>query len=128
MEYPELRPGLKAEGEAVVNESMVTRHAGGHRGGVLTTPSMIAFMEEVAQAATQPYLPPDHTTVGFEVSVRHLAPTLLGERFSVIAELLEANGRKLLFRVEAHNPRGKMAEGTLRRTVVSLGSLEERGA
>lgn len=125
MECPELRPGLKAEGEAMVSESMVTRHAGG---GVLTTPSMIAFMEQVAQAVTKPYLPPDHTTVGFEVSVRHLAPTLLGERFSVIAELLEANGRKLLFRVEAHNPRGKMAEGTLRRTVVSLGSLEERGA
>jgi predicted thioesterase len=128
VECPELPPGLKAEGEAVVSESMVTRHAGGHRGGVLTTPSMIAFMEEVAQAVIQPYLPPDHTTVGFEVSVRHLAPTLLGERFSVIAELLEANGRKLLFRVDAHNPRGKMAEGTLRRTVVSLGSLEERGA
>jgi predicted thioesterase len=103
---------------------MVTTHAGGHRGGVLTTPSMIALMEDIAQDVTQPYLPADDTTAGFEVSVRHLAPTVLGERITVIAELLEVDGRKLLVRVEATNPKGRIAEGILRRTIVQLGSLE----
>lgn len=102
----------------------MTKHAGGRRGGVLTTPSMIALMEEVAQEATQPYLPADHTTVGFEVVVRHLAPTSVGRQIRVIAELLEVDDRRLLFKVEARNERRKIGEGTLRRTIIQLGDLE----
>ena len=122
--FPGIRPGLRGERQGIVTGDMVTTHAGGHRGGVLTTPSMIALMEDVAQEVTQPYLPADYTTVGFEVSVRHLAPTVLGERITVIAELLEVDGRKLLFRVDATNPKGRIAEGILRRTIVQLGRLE----
>ena len=123
---PAIRPGLRMERETLVTEAMVTTHAGGHRGGVLTTPTMILLMEAVAQDVTQPYLPPDHTTVGFEVAVRHLAPTLVGMTIRVTAELLEVDDRKLLFKVEAYNGRRKIGEGTLRRTIIRLGSLEER--
>ena len=85
---------------------------------------MISLLEEIAQEATQPYLPPDCTTVGFEVSVRHLAPSFQGMRVRLRAELLEVDGRKLLFRVEAHNDKGKIGEGILRRTIIRLGSLD----
>lgn len=107
---------------------MVTNHVGGARGGVLTTPSMIALMEETAQEATRPYLPPDHTTVGFEVAVRHLAPTLLGREITVTADLIAVDDRKLLFNVAAYNDRRKIGDGTLRRTIVRLGALEEAEA
>lgn len=106
----------------------MTTHVGGRRGGVLGTPSMIALMEEAAEAATRPYLPSDHTTVGFGVAVRHLAPTFIGMPITVTAELLEADDRKLLFKVEARNERRKIGEGTLRRTIIRLGSLDEREA
>lgn len=59
--FPGIRPGLRGERQAVVTGDMVTTHAGGHRGGVLTTPSMIALMEDIAQEVTQPYLPADYT-------------------------------------------------------------------
>ncbi|MBI4589861.1 MAG: hypothetical protein HY725_13570 [Candidatus Rokubacteria bacterium] len=111
-----------------MTEAMVTTHVGGRRGGVLGTPSMIALMEEAAEAATRPYLPSDHTTVGFGVAVRHLAPTFIGMPITVTAELLEADDRKLLFKVEARNERRKIGEGTLRRTIIRLGSLDEREA
>ena len=58
MGLPGLRPGLRGEGRAVVTEAMVTRHVGGALGGVLTTPSMILFMEETAQEVARPFLPP----------------------------------------------------------------------
>jgi len=124
VEFPGIRPGLRAERRAVVEESMVTRHVGGARGGVLMTPAMILLMEETAQEATRPHLPEDHTTVGFEIAVRHLAPTLLGKEISLTAELVAVDGRKLLFSVAAHNEHGKIGEGTLRRTIVKLGALE----
>src|SRR5262245_6143215 len=76
MTPPGIRPGLRGEQRAIVKDSMITTHAGGALGGVLTTPSMIMLMEETAQEVTRPYLPADHTTVGFEIVVRHLAPAL----------------------------------------------------
>ncbi len=107
----------------------MTTHAGGTRGGVLTTPSMIQLMEETAQEVTRPCLPADHTTVGFEILVRHLAPALLGAEITVTAELVQVDGRKLLFDVSAYNGGRKIGEGTLRRPIVRLGALEdgERG-
>ena len=120
-EFPGIVPGLRGEGRTVVTKEMTTRHAGGD--GVLTTPSMIMTMEDTAQAVTQPFLPDDHTTVGYEIVVRHRKSTPVGEPFTVTAELLEVDGRKLLFRVEAHNARELIGEGTLRRTIVRKGRL-----
>src|SRR5262249_61805906 len=102
---------------------MVTTHAGG-AAGILTTPSMILLMEETAQEVTRPYLPADHTTVGFEISVRHLAPAPLGALITLTAQLLSVDGAKLLFAVSAHSEQRKIGEGTLRRTIVRLGRLE----
>ena len=100
-------------------ESVVIPNSEGSR----TTPSMIALMEDTAQAATQPYLPADRTTVGFEVNIRHLAPTPLGAEIWVTAELIAVDGRKLLFNVSARNERREIGGGTHRRTIVELGSL-----
>ena len=84
---------------------------------------MILEMELAAQDSTQRFLPEGYTTVGYEICVRHRRPTPVGESFVTRTELLEVDGRKLLFRVEAHNPRELIGEGTLRRTIVRQGRL-----
>jgi predicted thioesterase len=116
-----IRPGLRGVRQIVVTESMTTAHAGGRR--ILTAPAMIMEMELTAQEVTQPFLPPDHTTVGYEICVRHRRPTPIGEPFTVVAEVREVDGGRLLFTVEAHNSREKIGEGTLRRTIVRRGAL-----
>ena len=113
--------GLRGERRALVTPAMATTHAGGP--GVLMAAWMILEMELVAQDSTQTFLPDDHTTVGYEICVRHRRATPVGEWFRVASELVEVDGRKLLFRVEAHNPRELIGEGTLRRTIVRRGSL-----
>ena len=119
--FPGIVPGLGGERRAVVTPAMATTHAGGP--GVLMAAWMILEMELAAQDSTQPLLPADHTTVGFEICVRHRRATPVGESFSVSSELLEVDGRKLLFRVEARNVRELIGEGTLRRTIVRRGRL-----
>ena len=114
-------PGLRGERRAIVTASMATTHAGG--AGVLMAAWMILEMELAAQDSTQPFLPAHHTTVGYEICVRHRRPTPVGEAFTVTAELVEVDGRKLLFRVEARNAREVIGDGTLRRTVVRRGRL-----
>jgi len=121
MNVPGIEPGLKRERQVVVTESMTTTHAGGP--GILTAPSMILEMELTAQEVTQPFLPADYTTVGYEIHIRHRRPTPVGERFTVSAELVEVDDRRLLFKVEAHNARERIGDGTLKRTIVRLGSL-----
>jgi fluoroacetyl-CoA thioesterase len=121
VEFPAIVPGLRSERRVTVIEAMTTSHAGGTP--ILTAPAMILQMELTAQDATQPLLPGDHTTVGYEICIRHRRPTPVGEPFTVAAELLEVDGRRLLFRVEAHNARELIGEGTLRRTIVRLGSV-----
>src|SRR5215467_4468130 len=107
-------PGLRAERRAVVTPAMATTHAGGE--AVLMAIGMILEMELAAQDATQRFLPEDHTTVGYEICVRHRRPIPVGDTFVSRAELLEVDARKLYFRVEAHNARELIGEGTLRRT------------
>ena len=114
-------PGLRGERRALVTPTMATTHAGGP--GVLMAAWMILEMELAAQDSTQTFLPDDHTTVGYEICVRHRRATPVGEWFTVASELVEVDGRKLLFRVDAHNARELIGEGTLRRTIVRRGSL-----
>jgi len=119
--FPGLVPGLRAKRRAAVGQNMATTHAGGP--GVLMAAWMILEMELAAQDATDRFLPDGYTTVGYEICVRHRRPTPIGETFVSRAELLEVDGRKLLFRVEAHNSRELIGEGTVRRTIVRQGSL-----
>jgi fluoroacetyl-CoA thioesterase len=113
-----LQPGLSAEITLVVDDSLIVKHMGGE--GVLSTPSMISLMERAGIQAVQPILPEGYTTVGFEVHVKHFAPTPKGKKVTVRAELLEVDGRKLRFKVEAHDEDKKVGDGTHRRAVVQI--------
>ena len=111
-----IRTGLAGQLTKLVDETLVTRHVGGP--GVLGTPFMILLMENASHLAVQDLLPPGATTVGFEVCIKHLAPTLLGGTVTVSSRLVEVDGRKLRFEVECHEGDKLCGVGTHRRTVV----------
>jgi fluoroacetyl-CoA thioesterase len=113
-----LTPGLNAETITTVDDKLVVKHMGGD--GVLSTPSMIALMERTSIEAVQAHLPEGHTTVGFEVHVKHFGATPKGKKVRVRAELLEVDGRKLRFKIEAHDEDKKVGEGTHRRAIVAI--------
>src|SRR4051812_25887224 len=113
-----LAPGLTAEITTVVDDTLVVKHMGGD--GVLSTPSMIGLMERAGIQAVQDYLPDGHTTVGFEVHVKHFGATPKGQKVTVRAELLEIDGRKLRFKVEAHDEDKKVGDGTHRRAIIAI--------
>ena len=119
MEFEQLKPGLSAEVTAIVDDSLVVKHTGGE--GVFSTPSMIGMMERAGIQAVQDCLPEGYTTVGFEVHVKHFAPTAKGKTVTARAELLEVDGRKLRFKVEAHDDEKKVGDGTHRRAIIQIG-------
>ncbi len=112
-----LRPGLEASIERVVDDTLITRHVGGQ--GVFGTPHMILLMEQASHQAVAPHLAPDQTTVGYEVHVRHLAPTLPGRTVVARSVVSEVNGNKLLFEVTCHEGDKLVGSGTHKRAVVA---------
>lgn len=119
-ETPVLNPGLEGRIERVVDASLVTRHVGGE--GVFGTPHMILLMEQAAHASVEPHLPEGTTTVGYEVHVRHLAPSLPGAQVVASSRLVEVNGNKLRFEVECHEGEKLVGTGTHKRAIIGVPS------
>ena len=119
MNFDGLEPGLSAEIKTVIDDSLVVKHTGGD--GVFSTPSMIGLMERAGIEAVQSLLGDAHTTVGFEVNVKHFAATPKGKEVTVRAELTEVDGRKLRFNDVAHDDTQKVGEGTHRRAIIQVG-------
>jgi fluoroacetyl-CoA thioesterase len=105
-----LTEGLENRLDRVIDASLLTRHVGG--AGLFATPAMIQLMELAAHAAVEPGLPAGHTTVGYEVCVRHLAPARGGEAIAVTARLDRVTGNRLHFTVECSKDDGDTLVGT----------------
>jgi fluoroacetyl-CoA thioesterase len=114
--FDQVRPGLEHRIERVVDDSLITRHVGGH--GILATPAMIGLMESASHQAVERQLPEGHTTVGYEVHVRHLAPAAPGTTIEVTSRLAEVNGNKLVFEVTCHQGDKFIGGGTHKRAIV----------
>jgi predicted thioesterase len=97
----------------------VTADAMGNRGvQVLATPFLIGLLENAAAGVLIPHLPPGASTVGTMVEMRHLAATPVGMTVRARATLLEGDGRRFLFQVEAWDDKDKVAEGRHERAIV----------
>jgi fluoroacetyl-CoA thioesterase len=114
----DLLPGLTAEIEAIVTEADTAERLGSGSIPVLGTPALVALLERAAVQALVGHLPPGQTSVGGRIDVRHLAPTPVGMRIYAQAELLEVQGRRLMFHVEAWDEVEQIGEATHERFVV----------
>ncbi len=123
----QIEVGLVGRVERTVREGD-TAHAGGNRGvRVLSTPTLIGWLEDAAGAATAGRLPPGHGEVGVHVDVWHRAAAPVGARVRCEARLVGAiGGRKLTYVVRAEDEGGRLLmDGTLERRVVDLARFHE---
>jgi fluoroacetyl-CoA thioesterase len=111
-----IQPGLESRLERVVDERLITRHVGGK--GIFATPAMIGLMEGASHKSVESLLPEGHTTVGYEVHVRHLAPAAPGSTIVVTSRLTEVKGNKLYFDVACHQGDKLLGSGTHKRAIV----------
>jgi predicted thioesterase len=111
-----IRPGLEGRLERVVEGDLITTHVGGQ--GTFSTPAMIGLMEITSHRSLDGLLPDGHTTVGYEVHVRHLAPAPPGSTIVVTSRLTELKGNKLYFDVECRQGDRVLGSGTHKRAIV----------
>ncbi len=115
-----LKLGMTGEAATVVAHENTAARVGAGGVEVFGTPMMIALMEQASWQSVANDLEPGYVTVGTLVNVRHLAATPLGQRVRATAELVEIEGRRLLFKVEAFDEKQKIGEGQHERFIVNL--------
>ncbi len=115
----DVRPGASAEVEITVTPDQTADRLGNPGVQVFATPFLVGLLEQAAGAVIHPHLPPGASTVGTSVDIRHLAATPVGMKVRARAVLVETDGRRYLFDVEAWDEKEKVAEGRHERFVVA---------
>lgn len=113
-----METGLSFTSRLTVDDTRTAMTLGSGDMPVLATPAMMALMENAAMMAVAGHLPEGCTTVGGQIESSHLKPTPIGAEVTATAELERIEGRKLFFKVSAHQGDTLIGEGKHLRFIV----------
>ena len=89
---------------------------------VLSTPSMIAEMEETCRLLLKEQVisEPEWDSVGTVVNIEHLAATPVGAEVFLKAEVVSVDGRRVTFKTQARDKLEKIGQGTHERFIINV--------
>lgn len=117
-EKTELHAGLTNEITLTVTEQDTAKVYKSGELLVFATPAMIALMEETCLKSVAPCLEEGQGTVGTMINVAHTAATPVGMQVTCRSRLLQVDGRRLVFSVEALDEKGSIGKGTHERFII----------
>ena len=128
-----LKPGIKYEHRFVVPQSKIVPAIFPEAAEFLVMPEvfatgyLVALLEWACIRAVNPHLDwPQEQTVGTHINVSHTAPTPPGLVVTVNVKLIEVDGRKLLFKVEAHDGVDIISTGLHERFVIDRDKFQAK--
>ena len=95
---------------------------------VFATGYMVGLVEWACLRAIAPHLDAGEQTVGTHVDISHEAATPPGLEVTVSVELVDVQGRKLAFRIEAHDGVDTIARGRHERFVIDRARFDTKVA
>lgn len=121
-----LKPGLKYEHKFIVPSSKTVPALYPEAEEFLAMPEVFAtgflvgFLEWACIKCINPHIDwPAELTLGTHINVSHHAATPPGLEVTANVELIEVNGRKLVFQVEAHDGVEVISKGLHERVIVN---------
>lgn len=120
------RIGLTGEQEFIVSEGDLITFDKDKMPPVLSTPSLINFLEQTARLTLQPLLDETESSVGVEIEIKHLAPTPPGQKVKCMAKVIFVDGVFVTFQVEAWDEMEQIAIGTHKRAVILIDRFKRR--
>ena len=132
---PDLKPGVSFEWTYTVPERATVPKLYHDTGfcldmpDVLATGYMVGMMELACVNGIMPYVDwPREQSVGVYVNFSHLAATPPGMTLRIRGEVIEVDGRRVKFRVEAWDGVDKITEGMHERMIIDPAKFNARMA
>jgi len=100
------RPKIGTVGELAFKTEAkhAVEFAGNGMPAVLSTPMLIGFIERTARDTMAAFLDVDERSVGVEIEIRHLAPTLVGGTIHCTTRIVQVDERKVDFKWKPATP------------------------
>jgi len=94
---------------------------------VFATGFMVGFLEWACIKAVNPHLDwPEEQTVGTQINVSHSAATPPGLEVTAKVKLIQVDGRRLVFEVEANDGVDVISKGTHERFIINKAKFSEK--
>lgn len=93
---------------------------------VFATGFMVGLMEWTCMKVLEGHLEPDEGSLGIHIDVSHIAATVPGQIVTCDAECTGISGRRVTFKVHAHDGIEKIGEGIHERMIVPWTKFEAK--
>jgi fluoroacetyl-CoA thioesterase len=120
-----LRPGVSKTARIEVDRDRTIGFMG-EEGRVYGTPYLVRDIEMTCRQLILDHGDAGEDSVGTDVSIKHLAPTLLGMTAEITATVAAVEGRKVSFAISAKDELDQICSGTHGRFVVDTAKTIER--
>jgi predicted thioesterase len=122
---PSLQPGLSTVKRIAIDRDRTISFMG-EDARVYATPRLISDVEFTCRDFLLQHADAGEDSVGMEVALKHLAPTLAGSTVEISARVTAVEGRKVTFEVSARDELDTVSAGTHTRFVVDVAKTKER--
>lgn len=123
---PGLIVGYEETMEIVVTSGMVASFGGEIIHPVLSTVSMIYYMEWVGRKVILPFLEESEEGIGASISIHHRAPAPIGKKVGFCAVVTEVISEKVVCRVKAEHQQSVVGEGEFVQVILSKERIQNR--
>lgn len=121
----ELHPGVSRTNQLTVDRDRTIGFMG-EEGRVYGTPYLVRDIEQTCRELLQEYGGDGEDSVGTDIAIKHIAPTLLGMSVEIKVTVSAVDGRKVSFDVSAKDELEPICSGSHGRFVVDVGKTIER--
>jgi predicted thioesterase len=110
--------GREFRSEHIVEDKHTAAAYGSGLAKVFSTPALVALMENAAYKNIEAYLPQGFSSVGTEISVKHLKATLPGDLVYAVSKIMVVEGRRIEYDIEAYDSKGLIGTGKHQRFII----------
>jgi fluoroacetyl-CoA thioesterase len=120
-----LRPGTSLTKRIMIDRDRTIGFMG-EEARVYATPRLVSDVELTCRELLMEHCDEGEDSVGAEIALKHLAPTLAGSAVEITARVAAGEGRKVMFEVVARDEIEEISSGTHTRFVLNVAKRIER--
>jgi len=114
-----IRPGLSLTKHIVIDRERTIGFMG-EEARVYATPRLVSDVELTCRDLLIAHCGPGEDSVGAEIALKHIAPTLAGSTVEITARVASVEDRKIVFEIAARDEVEEISSGTHTRFVVDV--------